>query len=35
MIGSLIIEGNLADAMEFTNLSDILMDYLEPLMSGL
>lgn len=35
MAGDLTIEGNLADAMEFTNLSEILMDYLEPLMSGL
>jgi len=35
MSGDLTIEGNLADAMEFTSLSDILMDYLEPLMSGI
>ena len=32
MSGDLIINGNLADAMEFTSLSEILMEYLEPLL---
>jgi putative sterol carrier protein len=35
MSGDLTIEGNLADAMEFTNITDVLMDYLEPLISSL
>jgi putative sterol carrier protein len=32
MAGDLTIEGNLADAMEFTSMAEILMDYLEPLL---